>query len=155
METKQLIGVQEWIDQLIYNYRSEIQNHGKVSAGDLLNNVRGMVVMNDNTYSIQLDLPEHWKNVEDGRKPGTFPNIDAIKRWIKVSQILPRPLANGQLPTENQLAFLIGRKIKRDGIPAAPCLANAIQKTDISKLADIVTEAFAKEIQIITKELNN
>jgi hypothetical protein len=46
-------------------------------------------------------LPEYWKYVEDGRKSGKYPPLETIKKWIEVKPVLPRPLANGKLPTTN------------------------------------------------------
>ena len=53
--------------------------------------------------------------VENGRGPGKFPPIDKILEWIRVKPVIPYTDSRGRLPTEEQLAFLIARKIAEQG----------------------------------------
>lgn len=52
------------------------------------------------------------EQLENGRKPGTPPPSEAIEQWIKDKGIAAR-LEKGM--TVSSLAFLIGRKIGREG----------------------------------------
>jgi hypothetical protein len=58
---------------------------------------------------------------ENGRKPGKQPPVDAILNWMRIKPIKLRDKESGKFkkPTEQlkrQVAFLIARKIGRDGI---------------------------------------
>ena len=58
---------------------------------------------------------------ENGRKPGKQPPVDAILDWMRLKPIKLRDKESGKFkkPTEElkrQVAFLIARKIGRDGI---------------------------------------
>ena len=58
---------------------------------------------------------------ENGRKPGKQPPVDAILDWMRLKPIKLRDKESGKFkkPTEvlkRQVAFLIARKIGRDGI---------------------------------------
>lgn len=58
---------------------------------------------------------------ENGRKPGKQPPVDAILEWMRIKPIKLRDKESGKFkkPTEalkKQVAFLIARKIGRDGI---------------------------------------
>lgn len=106
-------------------YRTELAARGKDASGTLSGTVRYLVQRNNMTYAVDLSLADYWKYVEYGRRPGKFPSPDKILEWIRVKPVLPRPLSNGKLPTEQQLAFLIGRKIARDGIAPTPALGDA------------------------------
>jgi len=58
---------------------------------------------------------------ENGRKPGKQPPVDAILEWMRIKPIKLRDKESGKFkkPTEalkRQVAFLIARKIGRDGI---------------------------------------
>ena len=58
---------------------------------------------------------------ENGRKPGKQPPVDAILDWMRIKPIKLRDKESGKFkkPTEQlkkQVAFLIARKIGRDGI---------------------------------------
>ncbi len=106
-------------------YRAELAARGKDATGTLGETVHYIVQRDATTYAVDLSLADYWKWVEYGRRPGKFPPPEKIIEWIRVKPVLPRPLSNGKLPTEQQLAFLIGRKIARDGIAPTPVLGDA------------------------------
>lgn len=60
--------------------------------------------------------------------PRKFPPPDAIKGWILKNNINPRANANGKLPSIDQLAFLIGRKISREGTPPHSYYSDAVNE---------------------------
>lgn len=92
-----------------------------------------------------IELPDYWKYVEHGRRPGKFPPPDAILSWIERKQILPRPV-NGITPSLDSLAYLIGRKIATEGIPPGNQLDNAMEEA-WEKYEAIINEAIEKDIQ--------
>jgi len=49
--------------------------------------------------------------MEQGRKPGKFPPPDEILRWVRLGKIQKRSNIS-----DESLAYLIGRKISREGI---------------------------------------
>ena len=89
-----------------------------------------------------MSFADYWKWAEYGRKPGKFPPIEKIKEWIKVKPILPRP-TDGKLPTENQLAFLIARKIATKGTKGSGVYAKTVKEFDLTgKLYDCIANNF-------------
>ena len=152
-------NIQSILYQVAYDvaldYQTELRNQG-ISATGALANVDFEVTIGENSYGISLILQDYWKNVEYGRRPGKFPNVTKLQEWIQVRKILPRPMANGKLPTEKQLTFMIGNSIKENGIPARPVLANTLEKNKdmINKVKDAVALGFDKEIKQMLKELN-
>ena len=104
--------------------------------------------LNDEKFVLYFNMPEYWKYVEYGRKPGKFPPIDKIRQWIKVKPVLPRPGKNGKLPTENQLAFLIARKIAKKGIPATHSLSKTVNNFNLrSQIMKELERQVIKEIK--------
>lgn len=130
--------VEEYKDKLILN---------NVNASDTLyNSVTYMVKNGNSVFEVQLSLEDYWKYVENGRKPGKWPPISAIEKWIEIKPVLPRPMANGQLPTNKQLAFLIARKIGLEGIAPRPLLQQSIEEVwDIMR--EYLEEALAKDVE--------
>lgn len=62
--------------------------------------------------------------VEIGRKPGgPMPPIQPLIDWIRTRRIQPE---GAGVKTERDLAFLIGRKIARDGTEAQPFMGPAL-----------------------------
>ena len=153
-------NIQSILYQVAYDvaidYQTELRNLG-VSATGTLANVDFEVTIGENSYGISLILQDYWKNVEYGRRPGKFPNITKLQEWIQVRQILPRPMANGKLPTEKQLTFMIGNSIKENGIQPKPALTNVLKKNDtyLNKIKEVVGKSLDKEIKQMLKELNN
>lgn len=63
-----------------------------------------------NAYEVKMSLLDYWKHVENGTPPH-FPPLSAIKRWVEIKPVVPKPDARGKVPTTAQLAYLIARKI--------------------------------------------
>lgn len=67
---------------------------------------------------------DYARPVEEGRRPGRRPPVTAVIDWLKVKRIQPRNPNTDQ----TTLAFLIARKIGRDGVPAAPYMKPAFDR---------------------------
>ena len=151
------------IEQILYqvamdvasDYQDELKKFNSIATGEL-HNVDFEVNVNGGTYTVSLILQDYWKYVEQGRQPGKFPNVGKIQEWIKVKAIIPRPMKDGKLPTEKQLAFVIGKSIKEKGIQPKPALANALKKNDtqLNRIKEAVSKSLDKEIKQMLKELN-
>lgn len=143
----------ENLSKVLEEYAIELRNHyqdvliveGKVATGDLLNNVNYLIENDDRKIEVSLRLEEYWKYVEYGREPGKFPPPDKIKEWIRVKPILPTPDRNRRLPTPDQLAYLIGRKIAHEGIEATNALQHSIEAVN-AKFEELIGEAINKDI---------
>lgn len=127
-------------------YRKELRDMGKDASGLLSQSVRYTVDHGNSVYSVDLSLQEYWKYVEYGRRPlSRFPPLDKILEWIKVKPVVPRPFDNGKLPTEKQLAFLIGRKIAEEGIKPTPALDTAVGVA-YAQMIDEIGKAIAADV---------
>lgn len=65
-------------------------------------------------YTVSIDLNDYWKYVENDTRPH-WPPRAAILNWVKIKPCIPRPDNKGRIPTQQQLAFLVSRKIARVG----------------------------------------
>lgn len=129
--------------------RIEMQKRGKNATFDLSNSIDFNVEKNGTAYTVSLNLLYYWKYIEYGRKPGKFPPIDKIREWVEVKPLIPRPMENGKLPTVNQLAFLIGRKIKQEGIAPEPILHDTGMKL-YSDYLPLIRAAFKRDVAAMT-----
>lgn len=128
-------------------YKQSLVADNKVASGSLTKNIKSRVKYDGKWLEIILSLEYYWKYVEYGRKPGKFPPIDKIRNWILIKPILPRPLSNGKLPTTNQLAYLISRKIATKGIKPTYALRDSITKFDlVGRLTTIIGNEIQKQI---------
>ena len=133
---------------IITNYKSQLEAE-QMNNGELYRTISYSVSTGNSGWVISVSLADYWKYIEYGRRPGKMPPVSAIENWIKVKQILPRPitLKSGKsvVPTIPQLSFLIARKIGRDGIRPRPFFKQSfedakrefLQKIEEAILADI------------------
>ena len=102
-----------YVDQLT------VDDH--IASGDLVNTMKVEVRDGDNAFSVVMDVNKYWKYLEEGISPaGRYGNpgwkaYPFIRKWIDVKPVIPRPGPDGRLPSPEQLAFLITRKIVEEG----------------------------------------
>ena len=131
--------------ELADKYQRKIVNDDSVASGKLLNSIRYIFNKNNTSFEISMEMAEYWKYVEDGRKSGKFPPISAIREWVKVKPVIPRPY-NGKLPTENQLAFLISRSISKKGIRPRPIFDDSLDDA-MRDFENGLEDAFTKDVE--------
>lgn len=110
-------------------YQDRLILHDRIATGDLLNSCEVRVDFNGTAYEVKMQLADYWRYVEMDTEPH-WPPPSAILKWIRAKPVLPRPLKNGKLPTPEQLAFLIGRKIAVFGTEGHPDLTDSVQDMD-------------------------
>lgn len=96
-------------------YKRKLTDKEINASYKLLNSVKTTVRRNDDEFIVTINLEPYWYYVENGRKAGRFPPIDKILEWIRCKPVIPYSDSRGRLPTEEQLAFLIARKIANEG----------------------------------------
>lgn len=138
--------LQEYGQRVEALYRDELIKEGKNASYNLLDSIQYIYQHKGNEYSISLSLAHYWRYIEYGRKPNSkFPPINAILDWIKIKPVIPSPDKNGRIPSPKSLAYLIGRKIANQGIPAQPLLKNAVTATN-EQMNDAIIEALHKDL---------
>lgn len=75
-----------------------------------------------------------------------MPPINAIKQWVEVKPVIPRPMSNGKLPTVNQLVYLIARKIGLEGTIGKHLLQTSVDNV-WGVFEEFIAEAFAKDLE--------
>lgn len=120
--------LQDFAADIRERYKDVLANNDHIASHNLVDSIRTQVVVGDNYYEVTMTLADYWKYVENDTKPH-FPPPDAILKWIQVKPVIPRPDANGRIPSQKSLAFLIGRKIAREGTEGTHDLAKT--KDDI------------------------
>jgi hypothetical protein len=131
-------------------YKYQISLGGKNASRKLIDSVNSQINVNGTEYEVVLKLQDYWKYIEKGRRPGSFPPVGVLLKWIQVKPILPRPDRNGNLPSPNTLAYLIGRKIEREGIEPYPALETTKEELDKiykEKIAKALTSVMSQYIR--------
>lgn len=142
--------------EFIELYKLNLVQSGRPASGKLAESLSYHVSLGTNVYAVDISLLEYWKYIENGTRPH-FPPVSAIREWIRVKPVIPRPFENGKLPTESQLAFLIARKISRVGTEGINDFERAndevFARMEMS-LAEAVTEDLQRQVSVIFKDFN-
>lgn len=127
-------------------WREHLIDEDHWASGNLGKSMSWDVYLDTKGYHIEITLPEYAAYLNDGTKPH-WPPVDKIREWIKVKPVLPRPGKGGKLPTPDQLAYLIGRKISKVGTKPTHIIENTINDFDlINKLVNHLEKELAKEL---------
>lgn len=143
----------KYAELIVNSYKDKLEESR--ASGDLINSVQYQITHNGDKYTVSLSLEDYWYWVENGRSAGKFPPIQNILKWVREKGIIPQPyqIPSGKyvIPTENQLAFLIGRSIAENGTEGKHSLEKTIEEIQ-DDLINELTQAVKNEIEI---EINN
>ena len=103
--------------------------------------------VNSTVFEIEFNAPEYWKYANYGRGPGKFPPISKIEEWIKRKKIAPYPTKSGRVPTRPQLAFLISRKIAKEGFKGSGFLEKSLKEQE-DYWEDRISDAISQDIEL-------
>ncbi len=145
LNTENLAAVlQEYAVAVRNLYQDRLILHDRIATGELLNSVEVRVEYSGTAYEVKMDLADYWRFVEMDTAPH-WPPRAAILKWIQAKPILPRPMSNGKLPTPEQLAFLIQRKIAVFGTEGHPDLTDSVQDMNAA-FRDRIAAALARDV---------
>lgn len=102
--------------------------------------------VSDTVFEIEFNAPAYWYYANYGRGPGKFPPINKIEDWIKRRKIAPYPTKSGRIPTRPQLAYLIARKIAREGFEGSGFLEKSLKEQE-DYWEDRISDAIATDIE--------
>lgn len=128
-------------------YKRKLTDKEINASYKLLNSVETTVKRNDDEFTVTINLEDYWIYVENGRGPGKFPPVSKILDWIRCKPVIPYSDSRGRLPTEEQLAFLIARKIAEQGTEPKNVLAETITELNnyyLPKLQQALDRDFAR-----------
>ena len=136
--------LEEYAEAVRQEYIANLERDGRPASGELINTMTARVDYGDNAFEVVLNLKEYWKYIEYGTKgwytgnPGRkFPPVNKILDWIQIKPVIPRPDSRGRIPTPQQLAYLIGRKIQQFGTKG---------RADLTEAKMNVTERYRQRI---------
>ena len=130
-----------------------IQNGHPTKENTLASTVTSEVIVKGTTYEVVLNLQDYWKYVEEGTKPH-WPPVDAILHWVQVKPVIPRPGADGHIPTQKQLAYLIGRKISEEGTKGTHDLKETTDAL-LGYYEDLIKEALERDVLDYIEKITN
>lgn len=159
MEIYEFVNTQKVLEEygkaIEAKYRDNLIAEGKNASHALIESVHYQIWKGDQRIAVDLNLKEYWKYIEYDTRPH-WPPVDAIRKWIIVKPVIPRPMENGLTPTTNQLAFLIGRKIAQEGTKGSHLLEKSMEEINelmMADLEDAITEDIMGDVDVMIKTL--
>ena len=142
----ELNNIQSIANQVVELYRDELSNKNINASSKLSDTATAIVELNGTHLIVSLNLEHYWKYVEYGRRPGKMPPIDAIEEWVKIKPVIPNPI-NGKVPNTKQLAFLIARKIGREGIEGKKPLTNISYSPEMEDIIQLIKDEVVRQLK--------
>ena len=121
--------------------RDTISSKRLDASGNLSNSIETHFDIEGETYSVIIELADYWKYVEDGRGPG---------------KLVPSAQSSRKVPSTEQLAYLIGRKIATQGTKATHFLSETLESPQVLEMLGEIEDLIAnKFIEEINEEIND
>lgn len=135
------------LDKVLTQYAKDFEDsyRAKVSNYRIADTIQSEVKVLGSTYQVILHLADYWQWIEEGRKPGKQPPPEVMLEFVKRKNIQPRD----GITSQKSLAFLIGRKIGRDGIKPRRYLAKT--QEEFKDRRTQIIDAFRKDIKEIAE----
>lgn len=151
--------LEEFAGEFRDTYRASLLKHDRITqhGTDRLvdsveaNDVKAMVTEGDRAFEVTINLKEYWKYVEDDTRPH-WPPPSAILRWVEIKPVIPYPDAKGRIPSPRSLAFLIGRKISREGTTGSHDFRDS-REAVLTRFRTRIRVAMAKDVQNYVRAL--
>lgn len=135
-------NIKKLCEDLLNLYKKNLEPH---SASHTLEKTASFKIeKGDYWFELSFYLEDYWKYLEDGTKPH-FPPIDKIEEWIKVKPIIPDS-RTGKVPSTKQLAYLIGRKISKEGTKPTHVLEKTLESDLVNQITEEVSNSIMEQI---------
>ena len=148
MEFKVTDEIKKTASKVVEEYRKSLTSFG-LRDSNLYNNCSVDVEFNGNKLQVSLFLEPYWKYVEYGRRPNQKrPPTEVIEKWITEKNICitPDPRTN-KIPSTKSVAYVIARKIGRDGIPAKKPLTKTMYSNNMSNIIFQLKREIVKQLK--------
>ena len=133
--------------ELKNKYKELLKANDKVVNGNpdrLIDNINPVIEQTETQILLKFVMPIEWKYIEYGSAPH-FPNVNAIKDWVEEKPVEWKD-SKGEDMSDDSIAYLVGRKIAIEGIPATPLLEEAITQINFyNRCISILKNMFLEE----------
>lgn len=119
-------------NDIISDARSTLKKQGHLATGKLYNSMKAVV----NKSELTFELESYARYVDQGRRPGKYAPVKAIKEWCKVKGI------------DQSLAYVINRSIMENGIKPSLFFTNAFEaySENIDEVLDKYIDTLLEDI---------
>ena len=142
--------VQNWGVQLIREMQINLLRNKSNASSSLSQSLTNNVEPTRTGYKLQILAEDYYQYVEEGRKAGKPPPIQNIFDWIvnkKSVQLKSISKAKNRIQATKSLAYVIAKKIGKEGTRAQPFINPALSKVTTQVLTDRITTYIKDSIE--------
>ena len=136
-----------------------LQQDNSIASGELDKSINFNIKSTQKKIELSITMLDYWGAVDGGRKAGKQPPIDKIKEWLSIQNVRDK-IRFGQNDSafseseKNSLAFLIARKIGRQGTKGNNFATNVFTSSLITnELPEVILNAVAEDADLILADL--
>lgn len=133
--------VQNWGNELIKQLQNNLLKNKTNASSGLSQSIEPRITQPPGGYNLSIIMEDYWFYVENGRKAGKMPPVQNIFEWIRnkrTIQVESISKSADRIAATRSLAYVIARKIGREGTKKQPFAVPALQQ--------VTTEILAKRI---------
>lgn len=139
--------IQNWGNELIAQMRNNLTKNKSNASSNLLQSMIGKVTTPPTGYHLGVSMEDYWFYVENGRKPtqagGDGQLYKNIYEWIQNKADIQSKIISkspDRIAATKSLAYVITRKIHREGTTARPFASPALKQVTTQTLATRISE---------------
>jgi hypothetical protein len=149
-------------ESVVEDLQTNLTKNKSIASGALSESINFTITDEPNgDFKFQLKLLDYYLWVDKGRKAGKQPPPGVILKWlgykrINLSKIYAKPVLKGghkpkalsEISKMKTLAYLIGRKIGREGTKATNFYSTVVNENSLEKLRRALAKALRRDILI-------
>ena len=136
-----------------------LKENNSDASGELDASINFNIKSSSKKIELDIVMLDYWGAVDEGRKAGKQPPIDKIKEWLTYPNVRDKIRfgQNDSAFTEserNSLAYLIARKIGKQGTKGTNFATNVFESSLITKeLPEVLLDAITEDADEILADL--
>jgi hypothetical protein len=141
--------IQNWGNELIKQLQNNLLKNNSNASSSLSQSITPQVTTPVTGYNLSIMMEDYWFYVENGRAAGKMPPIQNIFDWIrnkKGIQIESISKSPDRIAATKSLAFVIAKKIAREGTKARPFTSPALKQVTTQTLATRISEYIVESL---------
>lgn len=147
--------MESWGKTIVDELKEEVSKDKTMATRKLFQSIAPKIHITFNKFTLEINMEDYWRQVDEGQKSGTKPDVNKILKWMRHKKIQPKPAKVNLTKPYSKRA----RKVFKDRrLVLAEKIANAIQRKGTIKRfgykgSGFVTEYLETLEQRMTKSI--
>jgi len=135
--------IQNWGNEFIKQLQNNLLKNKSNASSSLSQSITPEVKAQQKGYNLSVMMEDYWFYVEEGRRAGKTPPIKNIYEWIQNKKEIQTKFiskSTDRIAATKSLAYVIARKIGREGTRAKPFVSPALKQVTTQTLANRISK---------------